>query len=439
MKKKVFILFIFLVVSFSLESCTNSNKYAIKHAADKMELSYNSDKEVGYQDFLNKLDNFALKLTFQIYNDSDKSANTCISPVSVYMALALATECSNGKTREEILNAVGVTYEEVKVFTKYLYAYANKEYYYENVFGKDKICAFEELSNSIWINDTTELLDIGVNSLANNYNCDIFKVPFLKRTSTASKTIQKYIKNKTHGLIDSHFEFSPETLVALINTFYLKEIWNKDGDELTFTTDYYDFVNDDGSIKKTKLLNGYYIQGKAYTEESFSSFYVETNHGFQIKFILPSEGYSLEEVFITENLAKINHISDYGYIDHENKQLHYTRALFPEFKSSFDEDIANVLKKDFGIISLFSSECDFSNITLESVYCSSVIHKCSLEVNKKGIEGAAVTIMPMCGESGPIEESYIKVYHDFVVNKAFGFVVTDTDNTILFSGVVNQI
>ena len=99
----------------------------------------------------------------------------------------------------------------------------------------------------------------------------------------------------------------------------------------------------------------------------------------------------------------------------------------------------NILKEDFGINKLFDfEECDFSNVTDEEIACYGVIHKCSLEVNKKGIEGAAVTAMPSAGAAGPLE-GYVKVYHDFIVDRAFGFVITDSYGTVLFSGVINEI
>jgi hypothetical protein len=60
-----------------------------------------------------------------------------------------------------------------------------------------------------------------------------------------------------------------------------------------------------------------------------------------------------------------------------------------------------------------------------------------LEVNRKGIEGAAVTIIPGAGAPGPDE--YEDVYVDFLVNKAFGFILTDPYNTIIFAGVIYSI
>lgn len=442
--KKILSLLITCILCISFGACNNSyksqshvyKKALISEAGEKITLKYSDYNTEEYTAFLDKLDLFSAKLTNAVYAKSNKTTNLAISPVSVYMALALATECSNGNTRQELLNAVGVTYEEVLSFTKYLYALSNKEFYYTNNWGTKKVSAFSELANSIWAQKDVELKEQGVKTLSSEYNCDFFSADFT--TKNAQKQINAYIKDKTHGLIDANLELSPETLITIINTFYLKEIWNKDGDPLKFTDDKYDFINADGSTKATKLLKGYYSQGQVFEGENYTSFFTTTNHGYQIKFILPNDGYSLESVFTVDNIYAINNVSDYNYIDHENKLLHNTRVFFPEYKADFDGNIASILKQSFGINKLFDVfSCDFTNITNEPVYCDGVIHKCSLNVNAHGIEGAAVTVMPMAGAAGPGE--YVPVYHDYIIDKAFGYVITDSLGAVLFAGVVNNV
>ena len=436
--KKIISLILILSMCLAFSSCAvNPENYSLALAAKAMEVKYSDAKQEGYEEFIDKLDAFAAKLTYEVYADSNKQSNICISPVSVYMALALATECANGETRGEILNAVGVTYDEVKNFTKVLYGFSNREYYYTNMMNSKKILAFEELANSIWIDKNTTLKEDGINNLANNFNCDLFSVNF--KTSEGEKAISAYIKEKTHGIIDSDLDLSPLTLITLVNTFYLKEVWNEDGDELKFTDKTYDFKNADGSVTNTKLLQGYYFNGNIYEGDGYTSFYTTTEHGFDIKFIVPADGHTLDEVFTSENIYNINNLGDYGYIDEENKLLHHTRVFFPEYKASFDGNLADILKNDFGINKLFDFEqCDFSNVSDEQLACDGVIHKCSIDVNDKGIEGAAVTVMPMAGNAGPLE-GYEEVYHDYIVDRTFGFVITDSYGAVLFSGVVNSV
>ena len=436
--RKFIALMLVLTMCTALSACTaNPYSYSLARAAGAMEVGRSDYEQDGYAEFLDKLDVFAAELTYEVYSDSDKQTNVCISPVSVYMALALATECANGNTRDEILNAVGVTYDEVKNFTKVLYAFSNREYYYTNMLNSKQLLAFEELSNSIWVDKNTALYDNAVSNLAESFNCDLFSVSF--KTGEGERAINAYIEEKTHGIIDGDVELSPETLITLINTFYLKEVWNDDGDELMLTDESYDFRNEDGSLTNTKLLEGYYFHGKVYETERYTSFYTRTEHGFDIKFILPADGYALEDVLSSDNIYNINNLGDYGYVDEENRLLHYTRVLFPEYKASFDGDLSEILKNDFGINNLFDFErCDFSNATDAKLACDSVIHKCSIDVNDKGIEGAAVTVMPMAGAPGPLP-GYEEVYHEYIVNRAFGFVITDSYGTVLFSGAVNSL
>ena len=113
-------------------------------------------------------------------------------------------------------------------------------------------------------------------------------------------------------------------------------------------------------------------------------------------------------------------------------------VFFPEYKASFDGDLADILKNDFGINKLFDfAQCDLSNVSDEQLAYDGVIHKCSIDVKNKGIEGAAVTVMPMAGAAGPLE-GYEEVYHDYIVDRAFGFIITDTYGTVIFSGVINR-
>ena len=93
---------------------------------------------------------------------------------------------------------------------------------------------------------------------------------------------------------------------------------------------------------------------------------------------------------------------------------------------------------DFNIKTLFSDElCNFTNITDDDVYCGGVIHQTELKVDKTGIEGASVTVIPMCGAAGP--SGYELVYENFIVDKAFGYIVCNSNGIQLFSGVICNI
>lgn len=428
--KKLIALLLVTVMCFTLVSCgLFVNLHAVALSDKKVDvMALNED----YKTFLNKLEIFSSKLTASINERYGQTENFVISPVSVYMALALAIECANGETRDEILNAVGVTYEEVNEFTKYLYAFCNREVKFSPT--KIKKACIEMLNNSIWLDNDVNYNRDGVNKLASNYNCDVFKVSF--ENGQANRLIGQYIKNKTRGLIDGKVNYSPETAMVLMNTFYLKEIWKRLGKELKYTNETYSFKNTDGSTESIKLLQGEYVPGQAYEGEGFSSYYSKTYNGFRLYFFVPNVNTLVADIFTEENISKVMSIEDWNEFDEELNEIHGTRILFPKFSVDFNEDITDVLKEDFGINKFFDIElCDASNIG-ENIYCNSVIHKCKLKVDETGLEGAAVTEISLKATSpGPVRY----LYHDLIVDRAFGFVLTDEYGTVLFSGVVNTV
>ncbi len=451
--KKRFVLFIlFITFLFIGVSCVSSSdtKFLKVGASPKIKLSYMDKKEEGYVGFLNKLNLFQADLSEELYLEfGNKYDNICVSPASIYMALVLAVECSDLNTRAEILNAIGMTYDDVKTYTKKLYAQMNNEYTTTTALGQEKIKALELLTNSIWFEETIELKEVGLNNLANDYNCSSYSAPFNKNNKAANKALRDFVSKNTKGLIDRDFGLSIDTLIALVNTLYLKEIWNNDGDDLLFTKDKYTFTNYDEKTLDLNLLQGYYNQGKAIEEEKYTHFFTTTNHGFKIKFIVPKDGYTVDDIYNKEILSFVNSIKDYKAVDDEAKKIYSTRVFFPEYEAEFDEDIALVIKNKFNVNDLFDPyKCDFSNIIdeqeyldkYEGIYCSKIIHQTCLEVNKKGIEGAAVTVIAMDGatSAGPMEE-YEKVFLDFIVDKSFAYILTDSSDVVLFSGVVKKI
>ena len=118
----VFVLILmFVIISLPNNSNVDLNKHVLMSASEKIEVNNKQLKEdLEYQEFVAKLQLFSAKLSVAVYNDNKKSENLCISPVSIYMALAMTISNADGIAKNELLEAVGVTEDEVNNFTKYL-------------------------------------------------------------------------------------------------------------------------------------------------------------------------------------------------------------------------------------------------------------------------------------------------------------------------------
>ena len=445
MKKYIGIIITFCLVFFVVSCNTKPNneinnkqfkEYAVKMSKTELEeVNYGNEE---YNAFLNDIQKFSLKLSSELYKEDETGTNIVVSPISIYMALAMAAEAASEESREEILDAIGISYEDMLNFTKYLYAESNDEYLEYGRFDNKVTSGFEDLNNSIWIDNNVSLKENTLETLANEYYASTFKVPFTSNSKEAGEVLSKYIKEATRGLIDRDFEFSNETIFAIVNTYYLKDIWNKYGKDLNFGSDIYNFVNYDNSVNPVKLLQGYYFNGKPYVTESYRYAATFTENGFKLKFIVPNDGYSIDDVFTSDNLETINLINNYLSIDDERKEINHTRCFFPEFEANYNQDVKSTLADKFGIKSIFdSSTANLSNLVDGKAYINEVIHQTKLIVNRKGIEGAAITVSPTAGDPGP--GPYINVYHDFIIDRAFGFIITDNKDTVLFSGVIRNV
>ncbi len=413
-----------------LAGCGNGGKTVLAEASNAEALKYN-ERTDEYYDIVTASQEFAAEFAAQTCANNSEE-NTAVSPVSVYMALALAAEATGGETQRELLSALNVSYQTLRSDFKLFYRSVVAEY--KSNSGQQSGCAIPV--NSIWVNKGLETNAERIQTLATDYYCSSYSADFAGNNKSANQAVRKYVKKQTKGLIDTDFGLDRLTLFAFINTFYLKEIWNEYGDKLPWAEGDFTFTATGGVAETAKLMCGYYTSGRAYEAETFTSFYTVTRHNYRLRFLVPKDGFSVSEVFIAENLAQIGNMDNYEAYDHENR-LHYnTRCYFPEFKAAYDGDVAPALKA-MGVRALFGRECDFSPITSSPAYVDKVQHITKLTVNRKGIEGASVVVLPAAGAAGPGE--YEEVYCDYIVDRAFGYVLENSDGVALFAGIVNGI
>ena len=442
-----------LMMLIALPSCDkdNDNDYrpqneaAIQKAAIALRVNvdkYNSNQMWSnirtdeFTEFASKVTTFSNNASAAIGAKSD--GNTVVSPLSVFMALAMAAESADGDTRKEILDVMGITYEELNANIRSVCYLCNQclDRGLSSSGGKNQIKSV----NSLWVKDGIKVKGEGVNALTSKYFTDLFYMKF--NETDVNKIISSYISNETEGLLNPKLEINPETFLVLMNVVYLREIWNEYANDLSLTDKNYNFVNYDQSKTNTQLLQGYYNSGKAIDTEKFRKFYTTTYGDLSLTFIVPKDGYTLDDIYTAEQL---NNPTPYTMVDtisdpEVNYRFH-TRCFFPEFKASFDGYLENTIKA-MGVKKFFTRfECDFSHLTDEGVYCDKIRHVAQLEVNRKGIEGAAVTIEEMRGQTannGPAEKIWKDVYEDFIVDRNFAFII-QKNGLPIFTGVVKTI
>ena len=379
--------------------------------------------------FNEKLQAFSHKLYKMCVKDFDK--NYVMSPLSVYMALSMLHSFGDENVKEELESFVGMSDEDFANTAKLFNSLISEYQIYDYMKNEDITVGELNLSNSIWFDERIETDAKALKAFCDELVADNFTTPFYSDNIKANNEIREFIKQKTRGLIDQDFQLRPDTAFALINTLYFKDIWNHEGGKL-YSEDM-DFKATDGT-KTCKFLYGNYLAGQVYENEMCEMFYAQTAFGYKIKFIKPKAGFTLNEVMTPQNLYKLNQIEDFK--EFENGKHHLSNCVFPSFKIDIGTGLTQILKESKELSQMF--ECFYSETTgALPLRVTDVIHHAVIDVSDEGIEGAAVTII--AGEAGCAPDEDEPVYHSLVLDRAFGFLVTDRNDTVLFEGQVTDV
>lgn len=360
---------------------------------------------------VNKNATFADKINAQM----PKNENYMFSPLSIKMALAMAANGANGKTKKEILNALKIeNLDEYNSFVKNLMVLYTKT---------DKLQI--NIANSIWLNESNadgDFKDAFKSTISDFYNGDSRSV----NNSNAVDEINGWVNENTKGKI-STIRNDAEFWVSLINVVYFKGLWQNEFNEYMTKDD--TFINADGSKSRVPFMNKtFWVQYaktdniKVITLPYKNNFYIDKGNG-----IYESENYN----DINANMHIIISDKDIS-IEKELKNMKsentYVNLSLPKFSFEYNANI-NKFLKNIGICKAFTSEnADFSHMfTGSNMWIDSVIHKTFISVDEKGTEAAAITEVGMAGSSLPPKPIEIKF------DRPFYFVI-EVNGEILFMG-----
>ena len=415
--------FVIVIVSFGCLSLRTNDKIEASVALNSVsyEITTAYNKKTLDNEFINRLNNAQAKM-YELFSEEEKE-NYCVSPISIYMALSLLDFVGDEKVKEDISSLLGLSEEDI-LMTKELFDFLVRENRVFTGKGEErKVVGLLDMTNSIWVDNDITPEEETLNALAEKFYCYAYKTPFSSDIVKANKDIRVFIKDKTRGLIDKDFDLDSDTIFALINTLYFKDNWNDEGNDLLVENK--EFYTKDGKITCEYLLAPY-IGGQVYSDELSESFYTETTSKFRIVFVMPKDNVSIKEVMNGNHINIIN-----SKIFNTDGDV-ATRLIFPRFKVECETKVKDILEKKGYLSQTFA--CFKSNLIEDPLFVSDIKHNVSLNVDKKGIEGAAVTIIAMDKNSGPL---FAKEYQDFIINKEFGFYVM-IDNVILFMGQITN-
>lgn len=415
--KKLFTFIILTFFMFTVLGCSATTTFNVDDISGSInKVGKLKEKPGKFDDELIDKLNYSFNKLFTIVDNNED--DFIISPISMYMAFSILHSAADDNVKQEIEELFSLNKEDFK---------SAKEIYEGLSFDiKDEFQSILKLTNSVWFDDRLDYNKDAMQTLADELYCYAYKEPFYKNNAKANKELRKFIKEMTNGVIDRDFDLASNTLMALVNTLYVQDNW----DEFDLATKEMEFKN----LNKNNLLKfiiSNYSAGRTIKSEKCSYFDMKSARNIHLQLVVPNDCYSLNDIMNLEDLNIITNHPNYYYANDE-KHYYCTRCIVPEFKIKNSLELDTVLLTKGYLKQAFTAYN--TNLINDELKISRIIHDASLEINKKGLIGAAATII--ASKDGSADPTY-NIYEELIIDKPFMFVLKYKD-IILFEGRVTN-
>ena len=348
---------------------------------------------------------------------TEQSENKIWSPINAYIGLAMATELTEGETRQQILDAFGV--EDTDELRKQVSAV------WESVYQdrSNEICV---LANSLWLESGLEYNQEAMDALGYHYYASVYQGDLGSKQT--NKDIAAWINNNTGKFLkDStkNIQLSPETVMALYSTLYFQAKWSDEFSEKNNTDGVFHMP---GGDMQAEYMNKELYHMNYYWGENFSAVNMWLKNGCRMWFILPDEGMTTEDVLNNGTYMDMLLSNEW-----ENYKYMKVNLSVPKFDVASTMDLSEGLKS-MGVTKVFTEyDAEFTNLTSDSpIWLTGANQSVRVQIDEEGVKAATYIEFPGAGAAPPPEEII-----DFVLDRPFLFVITN-ENIPLFAGCVNN-
>ena len=365
------------------------------------------------------LDGFVSSTARQLLTGQE---NSVYSPLSIYMALSMLSEATDGNTRQQIFSLLGVdSIEELRTKASSIW---NASYCDDGAYT----CI---LANSMWLQKDLDYNMETLKTLSDTYYASSYSGDLGSADMNAA--LQNWLNEQTGGLLSDYakgIELSRETVLALCSTVYLKARWSSEFNENLTKADI--FHSPQGDIEVPFMNNS--SSSSYYWGEGFGAVIQSLKEGGSMYLILPEEGVTPDELLAGEAVMDfIMTGSDWP----NTRDNIIVNLSMPKFDISMEVGLKDCLNT-LGITDVTNPAlADFSPLLQNSdmpVWLNQAQHAARVTVDEEGLTAAAFTVMIMLGGYGSSPADEI----DFVLDRPFIFAITGIDGLPLFIGVVNQ-
>jgi len=366
------------------------------------------------QQLIRSGNHFGIELFKQINANQEVDTNTLVSPVSVSLALAMTYNGAAGDTKtamEQTLHLENLSKAQINESYRTLM---------KALLSVDPKVTME-LANSIWYEAQFSVEEDFIDVNREYYDAQVASLDFA--APGAVDIINQWCSDKTHGKIEEMIDFVPPAAVMyLINALYFNGTWKYEFDRsLTGSQPFY---QENGQEIAADMMH---LEGDLnyLSNELFQAIELPYGRGnYSMVCLLPYDDMAVDEL-----IGQITADRWDQWMGDFTRQG--CNLALPKFKFGFSDSL-NAMLSNMGMgIAFDPLRADFSGINpLSQLFINRVLHKTFIEVDEKGTEAAAVTVVEM-RENSSSSGSPIPITFD----RPFVFAIREvTTGTIVFVG-----
>ncbi len=365
------------------------------------------------------------EFAFDLYRQLSKTkGNIVFSPYSISTALAMTYAGARGTTADEMARTLHFTLSQDRLNRAYAKLIP------ELLGDRDKPRPFQlHTANAIWGQRGFPFRSEYCDRLDGYYHSPFHKVDFAADTEKARQVINNWVEVNTNKKIKDMVKpenLSPRTKFVLANAIYFNAKWAYPFEKsLTRKGDFHLTAKQKVSVPMMHL------------DSSFK--YMETDELRMVE--LPYKDSTISFLILLPkridglaDLEKTLTASNIQSLTAKLKGINVALSM-PRFAQRTRRYLSNDLR-EMGMAQAFSANADFSEMASERLKIDEVIHEAVIEVDEKGTEAAAATVV-IGGE--PVSSRMPSRPQFFRADRPFLFAIQDHGTgSILFLGRVME-
>ena len=386
--KQALSLLLAAVLGLGLPSGCSQASAVRELTASKLSATPSESEEVN-----SALSDFGLEL-LQRSREAGK-ASTLVSPLSVALALSMTANGAEGETLAQFQEVLGGGVDLVELNGACVQLTRD----YQSLGGSSK-CS---IANSLWVDPDGQIKDDFVGKCQGIFDAQVFQGELSAPGIVGS--LNGWVSKHTNKLIPKIIDkpFPEETACLLVNALYLKNKWLSEFAPLS--TSEMDFHHEGGSDSRVEYLQKFDTELSYLNGEGAQGAVLPYDDGRLAFFVLLPDLYP-DSPELGKWLSTMDGSGLTQLINNREDAL-FLRFSMPKFEAEWKGNLEEILPL-MGLEDAFADGvADFSSMgeNPNGYYISQVIHTAKIQVNEKGTEAAAATVVDApAGAAPPLPE-----------------------------------